>query len=95
MKARTWFLAPAASLLAVLVLDLSSTIQAQSQGGAPSALTALTALTLPATLISSWYGMNFHNMPELRSPLGYPLAFLATLLTTATMWWWCKRKRWI
>lgn len=58
-------------------------------------LTALTALTLPATLISSWYGMNFDNMPELRSPLGYPIAFLATLLTTATMWWWCKRKRWI
>jgi magnesium transporter len=58
-------------------------------------LTALTALTLPATLISSWYGMNFHNMPELQSPLGYPIAFVATLLLTGTMWWWCKRKRWI
>jgi magnesium Mg(2+) and cobalt Co(2+) transport protein (corA) len=58
-------------------------------------LTALTALTLPATLISTWYGMNFHHMPELQSPLGYPLAFVATVLLTAAMWWWCKRKRWI
>ena len=58
-------------------------------------LTALTALTLPATLISSWYGMNFHHMPELHSAFGYPIAFLVTVLLTAAMWWWCKRKRWI
>ena len=54
-------------------------------------LTALTALTLPATLIGTWYGMNFQHMPELKSPLGYPLAFAATILLTAGMWWWCKR----
>jgi magnesium transporter len=58
-------------------------------------LTALTALTLPATLISSWYGMNFTHMPELHSVYGYPIAFFATVLLTGTMWWWCKRKRWI
>jgi magnesium transporter len=58
-------------------------------------LTALTALTLPATLIGTWYGMNFHHMPELSSPLGYPIAVIVTLILTAGMWWWCKRKRWI
>jgi streptogramin lyase len=41
MKARTWFLAPAASLLAVLAFDSSSTTLAQSHGGAPSALTGI------------------------------------------------------
>jgi streptogramin lyase len=41
MNARTWLLVPAASLLAVLALDPSSTTLAQSQGGAPSALTGV------------------------------------------------------
>ncbi len=59
------------------------------------ALTALTALTLPATLIGTWYGMNFVHMPELKSAYGYPLALLVTVLLTATMWWWCKKRRWI
>jgi magnesium transporter len=59
------------------------------------ALTALTALTLPATLIGTWYGMNFEHMPELKSPYGYPTAAVVTILLTAAMWWWCKRRRWI
>ena len=41
MNARSWLLVPAASLLAVLPLDPSSTTLAQSQGGAPSALTGV------------------------------------------------------
>ncbi|MDR1009978.1 MAG: magnesium/cobalt transporter CorA [Opitutaceae bacterium] len=59
------------------------------------ALTALTALMLPATLVGTWYGMNFENMPELKSPLGYPIAALVTVLLTAAMWFWCKHRHWI
>lgn len=58
-------------------------------------LTALTVLTLPATLISTWYGMNFMHMPELKSPLGYPVTIGVTLAFTCLTWWWCKQKRWI
>lgn len=59
------------------------------------ALTALTALTLPATLIATWYGMNFVNMPELQSRYGYPAATAVTVVLTYIMWRWCKRRRWI
>lgn len=59
------------------------------------ALTALTALTLPATLIATWYGMNFTNMPELQSRYGYPVATVVTFALTYIMWRWCKRRRWI
>ena len=59
------------------------------------ALTALTAITLPATIIGTWYGMNFEHMPELKSLYGYPAALVATVVLTATMWWWCKKRRWI
>ena len=59
------------------------------------ALTALTAITLPATIIGTWYGMNFEHMPELKSAYGYPTALVANILLTAAMWFWCKKRRWI
>lgn len=37
-------------------------------------LTALTGIFLPLTLIAGIFGMNFEHMPELRQPLGYPIA---------------------
>jgi len=36
-------------------------------------------ITVP-TLIAGIYGMNFHNMPELDSPLGYPLALISMVV---------------
>ncbi len=58
-------------------------------------LTALTAITLPAILIGTWYGMNFTHMPELHSPHAYPIVIVVTTVLTAIMWVWCKRRRWI
>lgn len=53
-------------------------------------LTALTAVSLPATIIGTWYGMNFAHMPELEHPLGYPGVALVTLLLTWLVYRWCK-----
>ncbi|MEO7412569.1 MAG: magnesium/cobalt transporter CorA [Opitutaceae bacterium] len=58
-------------------------------------LTALTAITLPVTIISTWYGMNFEHMPELYSRYGYLICFIVTVVLTSIVWWWCRRKRWI
>ncbi|MEO6569101.1 MAG: CorA family divalent cation transporter, partial [Opitutaceae bacterium] len=58
-------------------------------------LTALTAITLPVTIISTWYGMNFEHMPELHSKYGYLICFIVTVVLTAIVWSWCRRKRWI
>ena len=46
-------------------------------------------------LVGTWYGMNFKNMPELRTPFAYPIVIGVTLATTALMFLWCKRRRWI
>lgn len=59
------------------------------------ALTALTALSLPATVVGSWYGMNFVHMPELSWKYGYLGAAVVTILLTWLTWRWCKRRRWI
>ncbi len=57
-------------------------------------LTALTAITLPVVMVGGWYGMNFDHMPELRSPHGYLWASSFTLITTALMVIYLKKKRW-
>lgn len=58
-------------------------------------LTALTAIALPATVIATWYGMNFEHMPELDTPYGYAAVCVLTFLFTVAMWIWCKRRKWI
>lgn len=55
-------------------------------------LTALTAVSLPATIIGTWYGMNFAHMPELEAPFAYPLVASCTLALTYLVFRWCKRR---
>lgn len=43
-------------------------------------LTVVTTIFLPLTLIVGWYGMNFKYMPELDSPLGYPVVIAVSVL---------------
>ena len=50
---------------------------------------------LPPTLIASIYGMNFHFMPELSWPLGYPLALLLMVISAIMPFWYFKRKGWL
>ena len=57
-------------------------------------LTALTAVTLPAVMVGGWYGMNFPGMPELRSPHGYLWASCFTIVTTALMVLYLKKRKW-
>ncbi len=57
-------------------------------------LTALTAVTIPAMLIGTWYGMNFEHMPELKSPHGYVWAGSLTVVTTSLMVMYLKKKNW-
>lgn len=57
--------------------------------------TALSAVFLPLTLITGWYGMNFKGMPELSWHYGYPyvtgLAVVVALVCIILF----RRKKWI
>ena len=57
-------------------------------------LTIIATIFLPLTFLASIYGMNFDNMPELKSPWGYPVAIGIMSLIGATMFWWFKRRGW-
>jgi magnesium transporter len=57
-------------------------------------LTALTAVTLPAVLVGTWYGMNFETMKELKWEHGYVYAFALTFVATLFMVVYLKKKKW-
>ncbi len=58
-------------------------------------LTIIATIFIPLTLIAGIYGMNFANMPELKSPLGYPLVLLSMAIVTAGMLFYFRKKKWI
>lgn len=50
---------------------------------------------LPPTLVASVYGMNFHYMPELSLPFGYPMALGLMVLSSVVPYLFFKRKQWL
>ena len=58
-------------------------------------LTVVTVIFMPLTLIVGWYGMNFTNMPELDSPLGYPLVIVVSIAVIVGMLVFFKKKKWL
>ncbi len=58
-------------------------------------LTVVTTIFMPLTLIAGWYGMNFRFMPELESPLGYPIIIIVSILIVVGSLWFFKKKKWL
>ena len=50
---------------------------------------------MPPTLIASIYGMNFKQMPELDTSLGYPLALLLMVAAAVAPYFFFRWKRWL
>ncbi len=80
------------SLTGILHIHLSMT--SNKTGEIVKALTIITILSTPATLIASWYGMNFETMPEVKWLHGYAFAFGVTAFTTLGTWWYLKKRKW-
>ena len=58
-------------------------------------LTSLTALSIPPLLIGGWFGMNFVHMDVLDHAWAYPATFGLTLLCTAGMAAFIRRRGWL
>jgi magnesium transporter len=50
---------------------------------------------LPPTLVASIYGMNFHHMPELDKPWGYPMALVAMIASAVVPYIYFRRRGWL
>ncbi|WP_049621761.1 magnesium and cobalt transport protein CorA [Frateuria defendens] len=53
------------------------------------------AMLAAPTLITSWYGMNFHHMPELDKPWAYPAMIVLVIGVVAGIYYGLKRNRWL
>lgn len=84
------------ALLRDYAIQLREVYQAQQdakQTRVMNILTVVTALFLPLTLLTGWYGMNFVYMPELRGRYSYPAVMaLAVVIVVAEIVYFKKKK---
>lgn len=59
-----------------------------------SILTIFSVIFIPLTFIVGIYGTNFENLPEVHWQHGYLFMWTIMILTTLTMLWFFKRKKW-
>jgi magnesium transporter len=58
-------------------------------------LTIFSTIFIPLTFIAGVYGMNFHYMPELTMPWGYPVAWGVMITLALVMLYFFRRKHWL
>jgi magnesium transporter len=57
-------------------------------------LTIASVVGIPPVLVAGIYGMNFHFMPELGWPYGYPYGLALIVVSALLPLWWFKSKGW-
>ena len=77
------------------VRDLYNAQLEAQQNRTMTLLTVVTTIFMPLTLIAGWYGMNFRNMPELESPIGYPAVIAVSIVIVTVSLIFFKKKKWL
>ncbi|MDE3065986.1 MAG: magnesium/cobalt transporter CorA [Verrucomicrobiota bacterium] len=76
------------------ILQVYLNMSSNQTGEVVKLLTLITVITTPLMMIGTWYGMNFHDMPELSWKHGYTVAGGVTLLSTLATYLYFKKKKW-
>jgi magnesium transporter len=77
------------------LLNVQLALASHRTGEVMRVLTVFSVFFLPLTFIVGVYGMNFHYMPELRAPWGYPSVLGAMLLVTLVIYRWFRSRGWL
>jgi len=77
------------------LLDAALGLISVEQNAAMKLFSWAALVFLPPTLIAGIFGMNFHHMPELDEPWGYPSALALMALSAIGPLWYLKRRGWI
>lgn len=75
------------------LLSTYLSVNAQKNNDVMKLLTIFSAFFLPLTFIAGIYGMNFENMPELKTQFGYFLILGVMAATAIIIFLWFKKKR--
>ena len=76
-------------------LDIYLTQMANRTNEIVKALTILATITLPLTLVTGYFGMNFEYLPTLKNPNGIWYATGGMLIITVSMLTFFKYKKWL
>ena len=76
------------------ILQVYLNMSSNQTGEVVKLLTLITVITTPLMMIGTWYGMNFDGMPELHWKHGYYFFASLTVLLTAVVCWYFKRRGW-
>lgn len=58
-------------------------------------ISAWVAIAAIPTMVGGVYGMNFESMPELKSPIGYPMALSIMVIGCLVAYRWFRRSGWL
>src|SRR2546429_875297 len=76
------------------ILQVYLNMSSNQTGEVVKLLTLITVITTPLMMIGTWYGMNFHDMPELSWKHGYVVAATVMGCSTLATYWYFKKKKW-
>ncbi len=76
------------------ILQVYLNMSSNQTGEVVKLLTLITVITTPLMMIGTWYGMNFHDMPELSYQHGYLIAGICTILSTIGTFLYFKKREW-
>lgn len=77
------------------LIELYLSLMSQKTNEVMKVLTIIATIFIPITFITSLYGMNFRNMPELNWSWSYPLIWATILIISGLMLWYFRRNRWL
>ncbi len=72
-------------------LDTYRGAAAERHANAATLLTVYSAILLPLTLITGWYGMNVRNLPGAESPVGWEVVTFVMIAIAVGSWFWFVR----
>lgn len=76
------------------ILQVYLNMSSNQTGEVVKLLTLITVITTPLMMIGTWYGMNFHDMPELSWKHGYWVAGVTMLVSTVVTFWYFRKRKW-
>lgn len=76
------------------MIDMYLNFQSHKMNEVMKILAVITTIFMPLSFIAGVYGMNFEAMPELKSPLGYPVVIGVMAAIAIFMTFYFKKKKW-
>lgn len=81
--------------LAGSLMDMYLSSMSQRTNEVMKLLTIMSSIFIPLTFLAGIYGMNFDRMPELHSPMAYPILLGVMVVITAAMVLYFRSKGWL